>query len=417
MNSRSNIYLKEAVSSIQKGHLTLEDAALKYGIAPQEIGKAIKNYCLHGDINGSESALAKIYNAIKEKLSIKSLFYKIAPTYDCEKEIDRFKFKFAYAMGSLLLVALGTAAINFPAFFAPADSTAKTNFEEKLDRTLMTSSKRPKSVDAEIKYLNNFYSRINKILDENNSKDSKMLRDEVKKRLKYINAIEKDELVEKAANFTDIDIKGGQSKSAEIYSNLYTAASHKDKNNYMAKTLKERIDNNYLTGRPKTFTAARNEVAAAAVNVSGAATASRGLRRQNGPDAEEMKPLIESPVKTEQDEKEIAEIVAEETEVKSLQTAEKAPAPTAKSHTQSYKFKKAQGKNYESLKDKLYIINKYKRETMLKKALAKRDLKFKYPVADLIFVPDRAKYNESLKKIATNKDYGSNKVMITEDRG
>jgi len=141
------------------------------------------------------------------------------------------------------------------------------------------------------------------------------------------------------------------------------------------------------------------------------------LRRQNGPDAEEMKPLIESPVKTEQDEKEIAEIVAEETEVKSLQTAEKAPAPTAKSHTQSYKFKKAQGKNYESLKDKLYIINKYKRETMLKKALAKRDLKFKYPVADLIFVPDRAKYNESLKKIATNKDYGSNKVMITEDRG
>jgi len=54
---------------------------------------------------------------------------------------------------------------------------------------------------------------------------------------------------------------------------------------------------------------------------------------------------------------------------------------------------------------------------MLKKALVKRDLKFKYPVADLIFVPDRVKYNESLKKIATNKDYGSNKVMITEDRG
>ncbi|HPG56924.1 MAG TPA: hypothetical protein PKW98_03835 [Candidatus Wallbacteria bacterium] len=413
MNSRSNIYLKEAVSSIQKGHLTLEDAAQKYGIAPEEIGKAIKNYCLHGDINGGESFLTKTFNVIKEKLSFKGLFYKIAPTYDCEKEIDRFKFKFAYALGSLLLLTLGTAALNFPAIFAPPDSTAKTNFEEKLDRTLLTSSKRPKSVDAEIKYLNNFYSRINKILDENNSKDSKMLKDEVKKRLKYINAIEKDELVEKAANFTDVDVKGGQSKSAEIYSNLYNAASHKDNTNYMAKTLKERIDNNYLTGRPKTFTTARSEVAKTAVSVSGAAAAPRGMRRQNGPDAEEMKPLIESPVK----ENEIAEISAEEPVEKALQTAKKAPAPTVKTSTQSYKFKKAQGKTYESLKDKLYIINKYKRETMLKKALVKRDLKFKYPVADLIFVPDRVKYNESLKKIATNKDYGSNKVMITEDRG
>mgnify|MGYP000921940788 FL=1 len=76
MNSRSNIYLKEAVSSIQKGHLTLEDAAQKYGIAPEEIGKAIKNYCLHGDINGGESFLTKTFNVIKEKLSFKACFIK-----------------------------------------------------------------------------------------------------------------------------------------------------------------------------------------------------------------------------------------------------------------------------------------------------------------------------------------------------
>ena len=83
----------------------------------------------------------------------------------------------------------------------------------------------------------------------------------------------------------------------------------------------------------------------------------------------------------------------------------------------SYKYQRTQAKNFESLKDKLYIINKYKHDNMLKKAVVKKELKFKYPVAEMILVPDRTKYNDSLKKIATNKDYNSRQVMITEDRG
>ncbi len=83
----------------------------------------------------------------------------------------------------------------------------------------------------------------------------------------------------------------------------------------------------------------------------------------------------------------------------------------------TYKYNKAQTKNYDDFKDKLHIINKYKREAFIKKAVAKKELKFKYPVSDLIFVPDRARYNDSFKKIATNKDYNSRNVMITEDRG
>ncbi len=434
MNSRSKFYLKEAVQSIQKGHLTLEDASHKYEIPAHELKEAIKNYCLHGSLPEQSGFLAGGINKIMNILSIKGLFNKIAPTYDCEKEIDRFKFKFTYTAASFLLAAFGAAAFSFSGYLTPDNSSAKPTFEEKLDRTLIDSTKREKTVEKEIKYLNNFYSRINKILDESDSKDSKMLKDEVKKRLKYINNIDGGDIAQKSADSKVTQVKNDLSRSDEIYANLYEAACSVDKDNYMAKTLKERIDNKFLKENSKYGRARSFSGSTAAANTRQAAK-----ETEEASEAAELKPLIEekqvsvvkrfngrqvdksAAIKTAQIETAISK-VNKAPVVKSKQAEiEKAAAAIETIETaeevKTYKYKRTQSKNYDGLKDKLYIINKYKHEALIKKAVAKKDLKFKYPVSDLIFVPDRASYNESLKKIATNKDYNGHAVMITEDRG
>lgn len=433
MNSRSRFYLKEAVQSIQKGHLTLEDASHKYEIPAYELKEAIKQYCLHGSLPSSSGILSGGINKIMNILSFKGLFSKIAPTYDCEKEIDRFKFKFTYTAASFLLAAFGAAAFSFSGYLTPDNSNAKTTFEEKLDRTLINSTKREKTVEKEIKYLNSFYSRINKILDESDSKDSKMLKDEVKKRLKYINNIDGDDIAQKSADSKLIEENHGRSRSDEIYANLYEAASSVDKNNYMAKTLKERIDNKFLKENSK-YGKARS------FSRSAPALDTRKALKEADAAAETalLKPMIEenqaaekgfsgrqavknSAVKAMRAEAAAAR-VSKAAAIKSKQAEiEKAAAAIETIETaeevKTYKYNRSQTKNYDGLKDKLYIINKYKHEALIKKAVAKKDLKFKYPVSDLIFVPDRASYNDSLKKIATNKDYNGRGVMITEDRG
>ena len=425
MNSRSRFYLKEAVQSIQKGHLTLEDASHKYEIPAHELKEAIKNYCLHGSLPEASCVLSSGINKIMNILSIKGLFNKIAPTYDCEKEIDRFKFKFTYTAASFLLAAFGAAAFSFSGYLTPDNSSAKPTFEEKLDRTLIDSTKREKTVEKEIKYLNNFYSRINKILDESDSKDSKMLKDEVKKRLKYINNIDGVDIAQKSADSKGIQVKSGLSRSDEIYANLYEAASSVDKDNYMAKTLKERIDNKFLKENSKYGRARSFPGSTAAANARQAAE-----ETEEASEAAELKPMIEekqvfaekrfndrrtdksATVKTAPAEAAIAKI----NKAPAAKVKQAEPDKTVEA-VKTYKYNRTQSKKYDGLKDKLYIINKYKHEALIKKAVAKKDLKFKYPVSDLIFVPDRASYNESLKKIATNKDYNGHAVMITEDRG
>ncbi|HBC73655.1 MAG: hypothetical protein A2008_00115 [Candidatus Wallbacteria bacterium GWC2_49_35] len=392
MNSRSTIYLQEAVSSIQKGHLTIEAASEKYGIPADEIKVAIKNYCLYGKLSESGPGIFGGVSRLLSSVTLKNLFGGIAPTYDCEKEIDRFKFKFTYAAASFLLVALGVAAMSFPTYLSPADSTAKPAFEEKLDRTLATASRPGKTVDAEVKYLNNFYSRINKILEESDSKDSKMLKAEVKKRLKYINSIETDDIARKAADISGTEPACSASRANEIYSNLYEAACEKDKTNYMARTLKERIDKNYLISRSKYSKKSENPPAENSISSAG--------EEAKSPAAAVTKKAAYQAVK-----------------IKNAAVDTQAPKSVKPEAVKSYKYNRTQAKNFESLKDKLYIINKYKHDNMLKKAVAKKELKFKYPVAEMILVPDRTKYNDSLKKIATNKDYNSRSVMITEDRG
>lgn len=434
MNSRSKFYLKEAVQSIQKGHLTLEDASHKYEIPADALKEAIKNYCLRGTLPGQSGFLAGGINKMMNILSFKGLFNIIAPTYDCEKEIDRFKFKFTYTAASFLLAAFGAAAFSFSGYLTPDNSNAKATFEEKLEKTLVNSTKREKTIEKEVKYLNNFYSRINKILDESNSKDSKMLKDEVKRRLKYINNIDGDDIAQKAADLKGVEVKSGRSSSDEIYSNLYEAASEKDKQNFLAKTLKERIDNKFLRENSKYGKARSFSNQAGSVNARLAAQ-----ETVKSADTAELKPMIE--------EKQAAEISFNDARGNKSAALKAAPAKAAAvklnkapsanikkaeiekaaaaietgeavEDVKTYKYNKAQSKNYDGLKDKLYIINKYKREAFIKKAVAKKDLKFKYPVSDLIFVPDRARYNDSLKKIATNKDYnGRSGVMITEDRG
>lgn len=433
MNSRSRFYLKEAVQSIQKGHLTLEDASHKYEIPAHELKEAIKHYCLHGSLPAPSGILSGGVAKIMNILSFKGLFNKIAPTYDCEKEIDRFKFKFTYTAASFLLAAFGAAAFSFSGYLTPDNSNAKTTFEEKLDRTLINSTKREKTVEKEIKYLNSFYSRINKILDESDSKDSKMLKDEVKKRLKYINNIDGDDIAQKSADSTGSEVKSGRSRSDEIYANLYEAASSVDKNNYMAKTLKERIDNKFLKENSKYGKARSFSRPAPALD------AQKSSREADmAAEAAVLKPMIEEnqaaekgfsgrqAVKSSAVKALRAEAAAagasKAAAIKSKQAEiEKAAAAIETIETaeevKTYKYSRSQTKNYDGLKDKLYIINKYKREALIKKAVAKKDLKFKYPVSDLIFVPDRASYNDSLKKIATNKDYNGRGVMITEDRG
>lgn len=394
MNSRSNIYLKEAVSAIQKGHLTIEGASEKYGISVKDLQTAIKNYCLHGRLNSKEDAGGGLFSRLISRLTLKNIFSGIAPTYDCEKEIDRFKFKFTYAAASFLIVALGVATVSFPGYLSPADSTAKTAFEEKLEKTLASSSRREKAVDAEIKYLNSFYSRINKILEESDAKESKLLKEEVGKRLKYINAIEKDEIVKKNGDGPEAATPSCP-RSQEIYANLYAAASAKGASNPMARMLKERIDVNYLKQGSKYCrpAAGGGDATAPAPSVSSKAPAA------------ECKPASASAPKNNGG----APVQKRE--------AAAASARAGAEEVKSFKLARPQAKNYESLKDKLYIINKYKREAIIKKSVVKKDLKFKYPVADMIFVPDRNRYNDSLKKIATNKDYNSRTVMITEDRG
>ncbi len=433
MKSRSRFYLKEAVHSIQKGHLTLEDASHKYEIPSHELKEAIKHYCLHGSLPAPSGILSGGVAKIMNILSFRGLFNRIAPTYDCEKEIDRFKFKFTYTAASFLLAAFGAAAFSFSGYLTPDNSNAKTTFEEKLDRTLINSTKREKTVEKEIKYLNSFYSRINKILDESDSKDSKMLKDEVKKRLKYINNIDGDDIAQKSADSTGSEVKSGRSRSDEIYANLYEAASSVDKNNYMAKTLKERIDNKFLKENSKYGKAQSFSRSAPALD------AQKSSREADmAAEAAVLKPMIEekqaaekgfsgrqavksSAVKALRAEAAAAR-VSKAAAIKSKQAEiEKAAAEIETIETaeevKTYKYNRSQTKNYDGLKDKLYIINKYKREALIKKAVAKKDLKFKYPVSDLIFVPDRASYNDSLKKIATNKDYNGRGVMITEDRG
>ncbi len=460
MNSRSNIYLKEAVASIQKGHLNIECAAEKYGIKSEVLKEAIKNYCLHGDISEKSSFLSSLFNKISDTVSFKNIFNKIAPTYDCEKEIDRFKFKFTYAAASFLLVAIGAAAISLSGYLTPGDSSARVNFEEKLGRTLANVSRRDRTVDKEIKYLNNFYSRINRILDENNSKDSKMLKEEVKKRLNYINAMHADEYKNSYSGAGEVKRTENYSRSNEIYSNLYKAASEKGDDNYMAKVLKQRVQENYLISGSKYS--------------KNSGSAYKSVSRSASAETEELKPMVENAGDSKIEEragksislkampsssasvfkkyknvdktgatgrKQISKvareqktIIEESSELSSKAAIEKMPARnideavvkniSKKSSSvqtesaRSYKYNKNdQVKSYDGLKDKLYIINKYKHETLIKKSVAKKELKFKYPVADMIFVPDKDKYNDSFKKIAVNKDYSGKSVMITEDRG
>ena len=161
MNNRSIVYLKEAVTAVLKGHLTPEEACEKYGLEQKEIETALMNYSRTGNIEtAGKTLVSKIY-ADYFRVNVRSILRSFAPTYEQEKEIDRFKFKTAYAIMSLMLIASGVALLGFSSALFPPDMKAAQTFEEKLHQTMLTTSRRPAAIDAEVKYLNKFYSRIN----------------------------------------------------------------------------------------------------------------------------------------------------------------------------------------------------------------------------------------------------------------
>jgi|GEM_PF-5547714 len=442
MNSHNTNYLNEAVRAVIKGHLTLEDASSKYSIPVSDFKAAMKNYCVSGEIKVENTPFYKRVLNHFSFMDPARFFKSVAPTYDCEKKLDRFKFKFAYTMASFLVIAAGMAMLNLPALYNPIDSNAGS-FEDKLDKTLMTSSKRPKAIDAEVKYLNKFYSKINKILAESKSGDSKALKAEVERRLKYISEIDREAIAKKGANFTDISMGKPVPKSQEIYSNLYQAAKSGDPENYVAKTFRQRVDDS-IANEKNNLTAIKNlrtsykdkEVACEAEPAEIASSEDNVPMVEESDENERGKVEISEASKPSKKrfESKRAEIARAAEEIQVAETTyqpEQAVKNVAKSakisdaraasegeKIKTYQYKKNNSlKNFDSLKDKLYIINRYKRQTMLKKAIVKCDIKFKQPMTDFIVINDKAKYNESLKKIAINKDYNAKDVKMSEDRG
>jgi len=459
MDGRSTRFIKEAVFAVLKGHLTVDGAAEKYGIPEEHIKEGIKNYCLSGKITEERerSFIGKLYEKFL-KMNLRNAFSRIAPTYDHEKALDRFKFKFAYATVSFMVVAFGIFIMNFPGAFNPPDMNAKS-FEEKMDQALMATSKRPSTIDAEVKYLNRFYSRINKILDSSNAKESQALKAEIGNRLAYINKIDRAEVARKAVNFSDPSAAADRKPAAGMYKRMYSAASEKDENGYLAKAFKERADAETASGKASVYLAkAAPEAAVSAASQASPAAAPAApvavITATTQAEAEallaaasEVKPEIEEPAAEEisaEDASPEAEAPAESAnksqiakaapareeaaqarEDKAAVRAESAPvqetalakterAPAAEAApAQTYKFA---AKKYDSMKDRLFIINRYKKENLLKRIVARPTIKLKYPIASMLPVVDQKKYNESLKKIATNPKE-VREVKIVEDRG
>ena len=427
MNGRSNRFIKEAIFAVLKGHLTVEDAAAKYEIPEEHITEGIKNYCLSGKI--SEEAETSFIGSLYKKflrMNVRNAFSRIAPTYDHEKEIDRFKFKFAYATVSFMVVAFGILIMNFPGAFNPPDMNAQP-FEDKMNQALLGSSKRPSTIDAEVKYLNRFYSRINKILDSSNAKESRALKAEIDSRLAYINKIDQADISRKASNFSSSGSGMDRKAAAGIYKRMYSAAAEKDADGYLTKALKERSDAENASARSSVYIAKAAPEAAvkqAPAPVAVIKACSQAEAEAQLAAASEMKPEIEEPAAEEitaEEASAVAEAPAaankkqmakadstpsEKTVAKAERTAPAAPA-------RSYKY--AENK-YDSMKDRLFIINRYKKENLLKRVVARPSIKFKYPIASMLPVVDKKKYNESLKKIATNPKEVRD-VKIVEDRG
>ncbi len=449
MDGRSTRFIKEAVFAVLKGHLTVDGAAEKYGIPEERITDGIKNYCLSGKITEEreKSFIGNFYEKFI-RVNVRNAFSKIAPTYDHEKALDRFKFKFAYATVSFMVVAFGIFIMNFPGAFNPPDMNAKS-FEEKMDQALTATSKRASTIDAEVKYLNRFYSRINKILDSSNARESQALKAEIGNRLAYINKIDQAEVARKAVNFSDPSAAADRKPAAGMYKRMYSAASEKDENSYLAKAFKERADAENASGRASAYMAKAAPEAAAKTEsapVTVIAASSQAEAEAQLAAASEVKPEIEEPIAEEITVEEAASEVnepaaaanktrmakaaaaredapADRTErakasEKAVAKAERAPAEEAAQAVETtpaktYKFAE---KKYDSMKDRLFIINRYKKENLLKRIVARPTIKFKYPVASMLPVVDKKKYNESLKKIATNPKE-VREVKIVEDRG
>ncbi|HNY12058.1 MAG TPA: hypothetical protein PKK26_10755 [Candidatus Wallbacteria bacterium] len=428
MNSRSSKFIKEAVFAVLKGHLTVDGAVAKYGIPEEEIKDGIKNYCLGGKVAGEVEStfIGDIYKKFI-RINARNAFSRIAPTYDQEKEIDRFKFKFAYATVSFMVVAFGILIMNFPGAYNPPDMNAQP-FEDKMNQALL-SSKRPSTIDAEVKYLNRFYSRINKILDSSNAKESQSLKAEINSRLAYINKIDQAEVSRKANNFNDSSAGVDRKQAAVMYKRMYSAASEKDENSYLAKAFKERADAENASGRSSVYIAkaeSAEAVKSAPATVITASTQAEAEAQLAA--AGELKPDIEEPAAEELKDEETPEIAeAQEPAANKTRTAKAAPAreeatvakaesaSAAKAPAEPAKSYRYAENKYDSMKDRLYIISKYKQENELKKVLVKQSIKFKYPVASMLPIVDKKKYKESFKRIATNpKDVG---VKIVEDRG
>lgn len=431
MGSRSKIYLKDAVFSVLRGHLTPEAASEKYGIDGTALEEAIKNYCVTGKVDEQEGILKSLYRRFA-RFNARNLFSRLAPTYDSEKEMDRFRFKLAYTMASFLLVAAGMALVSSSELFAPGDMNART-FEDKFDQALLTTSRRQSTIDAEVKYLNKFYSRINKILDSSNSADSKALKNEVESRLAYINRIDKNDVAKKAVNFNEYSMGTDRKAAAEMYSRMHSAIAQNDRDGYFTKALEARI------AAEKSGKA--NHVAIAAIGMPASAAPAPAFSAAAAADraavvasAEELKPEIEEPAAEEpaiEEETVVADANASAAGAEKHRVAAKAAAPAAvetvkasvakaaavkaddAAPAKSYKYAKT---GFDTPKDRIFIINKYRRESLMKKAIARPNIKLKYPVATMIPVLDRKKYDDSFKKIATNPKPEKN-VKIVEDRG
>lgn len=416
MNNRSIVYLKEAVTAVLKGHLTPEEACEKYSLEKGDIESALLRYSRTGNIEPVEKTLFSEIYARCLRLNIRSLFGRLAPTYDQEKEIDRFKFKTAYAMMSFALMAAGIAILGFSTALNPPDMRAES-FEDKLNQTMLTASKRPAAIDAEIKYLNRFYSRINRILEKSDSRESQALRDEIAGRMDAINNIDKTALARKAVNFTDVSMNAGAgSAGKELYKKFYeTSAENGD--NYFAQNFRQRMGETAVkaaTGAAPAASIASAPPAPAIEERSAASSDDAGepVAEITAEDPENLSAMVETAVTR-------PAIAKAKKAAPARETAEPTIARKVAASPEKVSYKNADylaGSSYETIKDKLFIINKYNHNRLLKKVVKKEDLKFKYPVVSLIPILDRQKYDESLKKIANNPK-NEKFVKITEDRG
>ncbi|MEZ7892637.1 MAG: hypothetical protein QMC67_12900 [Candidatus Wallbacteria bacterium] len=467
MNNHSISHLKEAVLAVIKGDISFENALIKYSISSEELKSAIKNYCLTGVFEGDEageSIIRKMYKNIF-RFNFRNLFNRVAPTYDKEKELDRFKFKLAYTMVSCGVVAAGIFLLNFPNIFLPSDMRAQT-FEGKVNKALLTASNRPQAIDAEVKYLNRFYSRINKILAESDTKESKELKAEIDKRMEYIGSIDRAEIAKKAVNFTEkrSSVKA-MPESTRIYKKLYEASVESgDSAGYIAKTLKQRSVESMPVDQIKKSRLG-NESMLAAQNADYKKAHSYNENVQAAAMVDESAPLIEdseaknsavrvnskvaadaapaaayskSYVKPNMKaiNKQVAEVEIIETSdpnvkvikaegmreesIAAAETANVKKAPAAEQsakNTEKMQAKAARKtKKYESLKDKLYIAGKYNHKSMIKQTVPNEKLEYKYPVSSMFPILEKDKYEKSIKKIASQPKEMRN-VEITEERG